>query len=149
MQITLRPACDRDLAYCESLYFSAMERTIRELKLDMTAHVANFHDRWEAAQVRIITVDSADVGWLQSAAQGDTFFLGQLFVDSPFQRRGIGTEVMKILIGEATREHRAMTLGVVKANPARRLYERLGFHITHHDDRKFYMRRDLGIEAPI
>ena len=137
MQIIFRPACDRDLAYCESLYFSGMESTIRELKLDMTAQVANFRGRWEAAQVRIITVDGTDVGWLQSAAQGDTLFLGQLFVDGPFQRQGIGTEVMKILIVEARCEHRAMTLGVVKMNPARRLYERLGFHITHHDEYKF------------
>ena len=36
----------------------------------------------------------------------------------------------------------AVTLGVVKTNPARRLYERLGFRITHEDDRKFYMRRE-------
>ena len=30
----------------------------------------------------------------------------------------------------------AVTLGVVKTNPARRLYERLGFRITHADDRE-------------
>jgi ribosomal protein S18 acetylase RimI-like enzyme len=34
-----------------------------------------------------------------------------------------------------------MTLGVVKSNPAKRLYERLGFNVTHEDERKFYMRR--------
>jgi ribosomal protein S18 acetylase RimI-like enzyme len=30
---------------------------------------------------------------------------------------------------------------VVKTNPALRLYKRLGFRVTHEDDRKFYMRR--------
>jgi hypothetical protein len=30
---------------------------------------------------------------------------------------------MRILIEEAAREHKAVTLGVVKTNPARRLYE--------------------------
>jgi ribosomal protein S18 acetylase RimI-like enzyme len=36
-----------------------------------------------------------------------------------------------------------VTLGVVKKNPALRLYKRLGFHITHEDERKFYMKREL------
>jgi ribosomal protein S18 acetylase RimI-like enzyme len=58
------------------------------------------------------------------------------------RQRGIGTEVVKALIEEATRAGRAMTLGVVKTNPALRLYERLGFRTTHEDERKFYMRRD-------
>jgi hypothetical protein len=38
---------------------------------------------------------------------------------------------------------------VVKINPALRLYERMGFRITHEDDRKLYMRRDPDAEAPI
>jgi RimJ/RimL family protein N-acetyltransferase len=36
----------------------------------------------------------------------------------------------------------------VKTNPARRLYERLGFRITHEDDRKFYMRREADGSPP-
>jgi ribosomal protein S18 acetylase RimI-like enzyme len=46
------------------------------------------------------------------------------------------------LIEEAARAGQAVTLGVVKTNPALRLYQRLGFQITHDDDRKFYMRRE-------
>jgi ribosomal protein S18 acetylase RimI-like enzyme len=149
MHITLRPARTQDFDYCASLYFSGMAKIIRELKLDMAAQAANLRQSWELPQVRIIAFDCADVGWLQSATQGDSLFLGQLFVDESFQRRGIGTEVMNLIIAEATCRRQAVTLAVVKMNPALRLYERLGFRITHQDDRKFYMRRDLGTEAPI
>ena len=55
---------------------------------------------------------------------------------------------MHRLIDEATGLHQAMTLGVVKTNPAKRLYERLGFRTTHEDDRKFYMRREPDTVAP-
>ena len=72
----------------------------------------------------------------------DALFLKQLFVDAPLQRRGIGTQVMRGLIDEAARAGRAVTLGVVKTNPALRLYGRLGFKLTHEDERKFYMRRE-------
>ncbi len=142
MNVAFRPALPRDFDYCERLYFAEMERINRELKLDRAVQVASFRRQWEVAQVRIITLDGADIGWLQSTTRDGAYFLGQLFVDAPLQRRGIGTAVMNLLIGEATRARAAMTLGVVKSNPAKRLYERLGFNVTHEDERKFYMRRE-------
>jgi hypothetical protein len=53
-----------------------------------------------------------------------------------------GRCAVQAIIEEARRAHKAITLGVVKINPARRLYERLGFRITHEDQHKFYMRRE-------
>ena len=64
-----------------------------------------------------------------------------MFVDHRFQRRGIGTEVMKRLIGEATGVNQTMRLNVVKINPVVRLYERLGFQVIREDDHKLYMKR--------
>jgi GNAT superfamily N-acetyltransferase len=148
VRITLRPAYAHDFDYCASLYFSGMKAIIQELNLDMAAQADGFRQQWELTQVRIIKLDGVDVGWLQSNTIGDTVFLAQLFVDGPFQRQGIGTQVMNYLIGEATRVRQAVTLAVVKINPALRLYERLGFRITHEDDRKFYMRRDPDADVP-
>jgi GNAT superfamily N-acetyltransferase len=141
MQTVLRPSRPEDFEYCATLYFGEMDRTIQELNLDRAAHTTSFRDHWEVAQVRIITLDGVDIGWLQTTTRDDAFFLAQLFVEPAFQRQGIGTEIMKHLIDEATRAGQAITLGVVKTNPALRLYERLGFRITHDDSRKFYMRR--------
>ena len=61
--------------------------------------------------------------------------------------QGIGTQLVKGLIEEAGRAGRAVTLGVMKTNPALRLYERLGFRPTHEDERKYYMRRDLHVSS--
>jgi GNAT superfamily N-acetyltransferase len=143
MQIAFRPASTQDFQYCKRLYFTGMTEIIEELQLNMAAQAVGFREQWELTQVRIITFNSSDVGWLQSTMQDDVLFVAQLFVDGPFQRQGIGTEVMHRLIGEAARLNQAVCLAVVKINPALRLYERLGFKITHEDDRKFYMKRDL------
>ena len=71
-----------------------------------------------------------------------SYHYSQLFVTPAFRRKGYATAVLNRLIEEAADAGLSVTLGVVKTNPAVRLYERLGFRITHEDDRKFYMQRD-------
>jgi GNAT superfamily N-acetyltransferase len=112
-----------------------MDEIIRELKLDTALQTANLRERWDLEEVEIITSDKAAIGWMQSATENNACFLKQIFIDAPFQRRGIGTDIIHRLIDRANRAGQPVTLGVVKSNPARHLYERLGFLTTHEDDR--------------
>jgi ribosomal protein S18 acetylase RimI-like enzyme len=123
-----------------------MGNIIKELNLNMEAHAAGFRKSWDVTQVRMITLDGTDIGWLQSFVKDGALFLGQLFVHSALRRRGIGSQVVKDLIEEAAQAGRALTLGVVKINPVLRLYERLGFRTTHEDERKFYVQHDWRVQ---
>ncbi len=143
--IELRPALDHDFEYCRRLYFGEMRWIIEELHLDRTSQETSFRQQWKSTQVRLIALDGTDVGWVQTITEDDELFVAQMFVDSRFQRNGIGTEVMRRLISEATAFNLAVRLNVVRINPARRLYERLGFRVTHEDDRKCYMKRDADV----
>jgi len=147
MPVALRPALDQDFDYCRRLYFGEMEWIIEELHLDSVAQAVSFQQQWSSSQVRIMVLEGVDIGWLQTITQDDELFIAQMIIDRLFQRKGIGTEVMKYLIGEAGCVNQAVRLNVVKINPARRLYERLGFQITHEDDRKFYMKREPDIST--
>jgi ribosomal protein S18 acetylase RimI-like enzyme len=56
------------------------------------------------------------------------------------QRRGIGTRVIRTVLDAARQQSRAVTLAVMKINPAVKQYQRLGrlgFEITHEDKHKF------------
>jgi GNAT superfamily N-acetyltransferase len=141
-ELTLRRAQPTDFAFCQGTYFDSMASIIETLKLDMSRQRESFRQQWQLPEVRIITIGGNDVGWLQSAPAKDAIFLAQLYLDGRFQRQGIGSRVLRALIEVAAREGKAVTLGVVKINPARRLYERLGFSVTHEDQYKFYMRRE-------
>jgi GNAT superfamily N-acetyltransferase len=68
--------------------------------------------------------------------------LGSLYVMPEMQGRGIGTKVLNMLLTRAAGESKAMTLAVVKRNPARHSYLKRGFQVTHEDEHKFYMRAD-------
>ena len=144
MPISFRRAEFTDYDFCAQIYFVEMERTIRELNLNVADHSAKFRGLWVAEEVRIITLDGADVGWVQTRTEPDALFLAQIFLEPSFQGRGIGTEVLRRILGEAGNAGRAVKLGVVKSNRAQRLYRRLGFQVTHEDERKFYMRREPG-----
>ena len=127
MPVVLRPALQQDFDYCRRLYFAEMRWIIEELLLDETAQEIGFAEQWEPAQVRIMQLDGVDIGWLQTIVQEDALFVAQIFVDRLFQRRGMGSQVMKRLIGEAAQLHQTVRLNVVKINPARRWYEREGY----------------------
>jgi GNAT superfamily N-acetyltransferase len=141
-QLALRPAQPQDFAFCQRLYFECMSWIIQTLKLDIARQREGFTRQWQLAEVRIIAVAGEDVGWLQTALADDAIFLGQLYLDGRFQRQGIGSRVMHVLIEEAIQAKKAITLGVVKINPAHRFYERLGFRVTHEDQHKVFMRRE-------
>lgn len=141
-QIALRKAEPGDFTFCRQLYFKCMGWIIEALSLDMARQQESFAGQWEATEVRIITLAGTDVGWLQTASANDTLFLAQLYLDSLVQRQGIGSDVMRMLMREAAHQQMAITLAVVKINPARRLYERLGFRVVREDDLKVYMRHE-------
>ena len=142
MNVILRHAVDADFEGCRRTYFAEMDWINERLGLNRDEQESMFRKLWDPAQVCIIQADGVDVGWLQTVVGKSEHMLGQMFVDARFQRRGIGTEVLRRIIEEASRMRLPVRLAVVKFNPSRRLYERLGFRVTHEDDRKVYMTRD-------
>jgi GNAT superfamily N-acetyltransferase len=139
-QLVLRPALAEDFAFCRRLYFEEMDWIIARLGLDETRQAESFVRQWAAPEVRIIAIAGEAVGWLQTVPSDDAIFLSQLFIDRRRQRRGIGKVVIKLVTEEALRDGKAVALDVVKINPARRLYERLGFEIVGEEEHKFHMR---------
>jgi GNAT superfamily N-acetyltransferase len=142
MNVSLRAAVDADFEACRRTYFAEMDWVNERLGLERDDQESMFRKLWDPAQVCIIQADGVDVGWLQTVVSKSEHMLGQIFVDAPFQRKGIGTEVLRRIIEEASRRDLPVRLAVVKFNPSRRLYERLGFRVTHEDERKVYMSRE-------
>lgn len=109
---------------------------------DQTREERNFAEFFKVEEVRIIIADGQAVGWIQEQVEDMTINLGSFYVMPGMQGHGIGTKVLNILLESAADQSKAMTLAVVKINPARYFYEKRGFQITHEDQHKFYMRAD-------
>jgi GNAT superfamily N-acetyltransferase len=69
-------------------------------------------------------------------------FLGSLLILPGYQGRGLGTAVIRDVIGRAERLGLPVALQVLKVNPAIRLYQRLGFATVGETATHFLMRRE-------
>jgi GNAT superfamily N-acetyltransferase len=141
MKIALRTACSGDFVFAHNLYFETMRGMIERLfGRDQTREERSFAGFFKVEEVSIIIADGQDVGWIQEQVEDRTINLGSFYVMPAMQGRGIGTKVLDTLLTRAAGQSKAITLAVVKINPARYFYEKRGFQITREDQHKFYMR---------
>ena len=87
MQMALRPALQQDFGYCRRIYFAEMNWIIEELHLDLAAQEIGFQQQWDPTQVRIVVLDGADVGWLQTITQAHELFVARCLWTAHFSRR--------------------------------------------------------------
>jgi ribosomal protein S18 acetylase RimI-like enzyme len=91
--------------------------------------------------VQIALLDGAPVAFLETGQREDAVWLLNLHVLPEFQNRGIGTHLTRHFLHWAQAQALPARLHVLKVNPAaRRLYERLGFHLIAETDTHFRLQ---------
>jgi ribosomal protein S18 acetylase RimI-like enzyme len=58
--------------------------------------------------------------------------------------KGVGTRLLNALLERASARHAAVSLSVSDENPARRLYQRLGFAIVGREGSSLTMKKELA-----
>jgi ribosomal protein S18 acetylase RimI-like enzyme len=100
-----------------------------------------FAERFATVDWFIASIDGVDVGALRFTVEGDHVFLANVALLPEHQGRGLGTQLVNIVLAEAKRRNLPVRLQVLKANRARRLYERLGFQVSGESETHFRMER--------
>ena len=144
--VALRPGSVQDVDFAFRLYRDTMrEYSAAYVLWDDAKQEANLAEQLRASDVSIITFHGSDVGWLALQENERSLFLGHFYIQSRFQRRGIGTELLRRLLDGAAAKRKSVELAVLKNNPARGLYGRVGFVVVGEDAMKYFMRRSDGI----
>lgn len=98
------------------------------LRMQFQAQKTHYQAHYPKAEYQIIQRgEGLPIGRLIIDRSGDCILLMDIALLSEFRRLGIGTLIMQDLIAEAALTNRAVRLHVEVFNPARKLYERLGF----------------------
>lgn len=127
----LRQATDADYAFLYDLHRATMKEYVAQTwGWDEASQAAMFKDRFDPTHYQIIVVDGRDVGSLSVERRADALDLSNVWILPAYQGRGLGTAAISAILEQARADGLPVTLGVLKVNPARRLYERLGFVIT-------------------
>ncbi|MDQ0626883.1 ribosomal protein S18 acetylase RimI-like enzyme [Paraburkholderia graminis] len=139
--ITLRPASADDETFLFELRKATMTEHLARVgePADDAEHRARLLHRYDAA--RVICVDGTPAGLLKAHRSDTEWRVVQLQIAPALQGRGIGERALHTVLRDADAATLPVTLKVLKGNPARRLYERLGFEVVSEDEREFHMRR--------
>jgi len=89
--------------------------------------------------MRIIKVNKQDVGITTFYEEDENYVVGLIIIHPDYQNKGIATKIIKEYIKKANDKNKRIIIKTYKENPARRLYERLGFKIYNEDSTHVYM----------
>jgi len=140
MNLALVQAEDSDAAFTESLNKKNMSSYFHRHGIAWDPD--RFAKDWAILENYIITSDNIRVGALRLSTDDSSLHIRDIQVSAAFIGQGIGSwAIQQSLLMSQKRGYTSVVLRVYKDNPAKRLYERLGFSVAAEDDHIFHMRK--------
>jgi ribosomal protein S18 acetylase RimI-like enzyme len=135
---SLRPAVDADREFLTVLYASTRAEELELVDWDEEARRAfiehqfraqdeHYRSNYPGATLDVIEVDGEPAGRLYVHRGPSDIRIMDIALAPGFRGRGIGTKLLRSLIHEAEGSARKLSIHVEMNNPARSLYDRLGF----------------------
>jgi ribosomal protein S18 acetylase RimI-like enzyme len=129
--VQLRPATLQDADFLYRLHKAAMQHYVAQTwKWEEAWQQQHFRQHFDPSTCQIIVSQGQAVGVLAVVRDASAVYLHNIEVLPAYQGHGLGTYLISALLAEAHHSGRPLVLQVLKVNPARHLYARLGFTIT-------------------
>ena len=110
------------------------------IQREKTIHELDKH----IGDMRIIQLDNKDVGVTTFYEEEGTYVVGLIIIHPNYQNKGIATNIIKEYIDTAKNENKRIIIKTYKQNPAKKLYERLGFRLYKEDETHVHMYIDFS-----
>lgn len=103
------------------------------LRMQFDAQRRHYEEHYPGASFQVVLVDGAPAGRLYVARWPEEVQVVDIALLPEYRNIGVGAVLLHRILCEAGAEGKRVTLHVERVNPARRLYERLGFSSTRDD----------------
>lgn len=135
MKIEYRQATNSDINYCEKTHHEGMKPYCEPLwGWDENFQHERFKRLWTPQRIKLIILNSSEVGYLETESKGKVIKIVNVFVNSNLRNQGIGSQVVNEFINSCKGCFNSITLNVLHNNPAKNLYERVGFKFVSKKD---------------
>ena len=111
------------------------------LRLQFNAQQRWYEVAYQGAEHNVVLCEGKPVGQLLVLRKDREILLVDIAIMPEYQNRGLGTKLLQALIAESEDRTLPVRLQVQHTNPAKHLYERLGFSETSKDDVYSQMER--------
>ena len=141
MDFTLYQASDSDMAFLLELRLKTMDEHLKNAGLFLTKqqHRDRVRDNFKLAH--IISVDCQKIGFIKLEMSAAKITIFQFQILPEYQGKGYGRRILSNFMSEA--KNKSVCLSVLKANPAYKLYQRLGFTKVDEDDYEYHLEYKL------
>ncbi len=138
--LTFRQSTPEDRDFLWSLKVQSMGPYIEKIfGWDESVQLKFFNNGFMPEKISIVRYKEQDAGMYELEELQDSWLLSRIEILPDFQNRGIGCRVLERIIVETGFSGKPLKLQVFKINPARNLYERLGFKIYGETDNHYKM----------
>lgn len=146
-EFAYRPASDDDVEWLVKLRIETMSEHIEASGQILTVEEQRQRVLQDFDCIRVMQIEGEPIGMIKVVRRTNPWKLVQIQIVPQHQGQGIGGKVVRALLHEATKTSNSVTLSVLKVNPARHLYERLGFRIAAIKEHAYEMRYEIGDSA--
>jgi len=139
--LELSPASESDLDFVYRVTEAAMRGYVEKTWgiWDPRLQRKTVSDSFNTQTHRIISHAGERIGILASSCHDTHVQLEKIYLLPVYQNQGIGSSLIRQLMQHAMQQRKPLRLRVLRVNPARRLYERLGFVATFTTLERVYM----------
>ena len=124
---------------CIKWYIEIIYGWNTEVQREKTIHELQKHKD----DMRILIKDGKDIGVTTFYEENNQYVVGLIMIHPEYQGEGLGSKIIKEYIDLAKKSNKKIKIKVYKENPAKRIYERLGFKIYNEDDTHLYLSIDF------
>ena len=127
-EVELRAATQEDAGFLYNLLKTTMQQYVAQTwGWDERWQQEHFRESFEPSKERVVVLGGQDIGVISVEQKEDEVFLSKIYIHPEYQGQGIGTHLINSILDQAFHSGLPVTLQVLKVNPAKRLYGRLGF----------------------
>jgi ribosomal protein S18 acetylase RimI-like enzyme len=154
--ISLRSVTPQDNEFLYRVYASTRQEELAQvdwdtahkeafLRMQFAAQAKYYAENYDGAQFQIVLLNDTPVGRLYVARWAKGIRIIDIALLPEYRGRGIGSTLLNEILAEGQTRGLPVTIHVERFNPARRLYDRLGFRVA--EDKGVYYLLEWTLRA--